>query len=289
MKFIRDNFSLLSAATLVLILIGAMVFIVSNSAGSPAEASVPVPRVSATPILRIETLAPSVTPLPVPSLTLSVTPTTAPTSTPTCTDEDREAIRQALVEAWNVSPGVSFETNGSHPPCINISGVVSGQVRTEERDGYNLDLTRMFYLDNQSNLRSMWLAFGVQYPDGSYVSPAPPGWGVQFTAHEEGMAFYGPSGRGRSVALGICDWYVRPDSIHWENCPNKAQFTSGDFCKIGLELELESQGGSAALCKTEIAPENWIAFNWSVGENKTPPDFVTPLIFELPESALVCP
>ena len=296
MKFIRDNLGMLLVALVILLLAGGMLLMLAiQPPSAPARATatntspaghLANPRPTHTGANRQATQPPLEDTLES-SATPSVTPSITPSPSPTpleCTETDRAALQAAL--AANVAlPGVHYETNGRFPPSVTLEGLLSGEVQSLAGEAYSLDLARLFYLTSKKELRWLWLAYGVQYPDGRYEAPHPLGE-ILWSSHAESTVFF--TTPGRLVRLNLSDWYVQADGIHWENCASRQRYTPDGFCAIGLALEGSKPGGSAMLFKSESAPSDWIAFNWIVFDRRQPPDYLMPLILKIPESASRC-
>ncbi len=253
MKFIRDNAGLVFIAVLIFALIGWMVlFFVSNPAGFPAGAS--APRVSESPTLRAETLAPSVTARPEHRVT--ETPNNA-----ICSDV------LAAVRAAVPLNGVQFASPGGAAKSVSVWGVTTGEIKSQAESGIELHLARLLYLDNDKALRSLWFATGYVDKSGTYfpMNIIDPRSRQVWATRQEAEAIFQQTGKGIRLTL---TGFLRGDKeIAWESCEQWSYANPTGICGLGLDIELASHGGGSQFLQTGIAPEGWFAFGWDVELN----------------------
>jgi len=235
------------------------------------------------PAVLAATFTPTAMPTAFPSPTSTPLPSETPTVAPTDTfilqdtaalqvgtpclagnDQIQTALQAAIPKQfW----GLRYQTNGVHPPSMLLFGVSSGETKTlvvQAATGFtdSLDLARFFYLHADGTLDSLWVTLGIASPDVPYYSfnELP-----QYGWHSSQEAQATLSKPGQVFSIGIADWYVYQDGIHWDQCAAQAQYTPAPICAFGQFLD---KGGSAEFFSSGTPPESWFAFGWNVFPNR---------------------
>jgi len=213
------------------------------------------------------TPAPSETPTMLPTDTLAYQDTVIPQVGAPCL-AGNDAIQAALQAAipkqfW----GLRYQTNGVHPPSMLLFGVSTGETKMlaaqdKTSSSVSLDLARFFYLHADGALDSLWVVVGAASPDAPYYSfnELP-----QFGWHSSQEAQATLSKPGQVFSIGIGDWYVYQDGIHWDQCAAQGQYTPASICGLGQLLD---KSGSAAFFSKGTPPEGWFAFGWNIFPNR---------------------
>lgn len=180
-----------------------------------------------------------------------------------------------IYEPW---PGQGFRA------AYFVDAITAGETRTEQLEGYRIDLARAVYVPRLRKLpratpgktpddlpmRSLWVATGFVDPQGAYhalaLEPKMENNQYKPVALNRDQATATFQAPGYPISVGLIDDFVGEDKIDWAQCAAKHRqgYTDPATCALGALVEQRYNNPEDAFAQTAILPAGSFLFGWTV-------------------------
>ena len=157
--------------------------------------------------------------------------------------------------------GVVMGSSGGDPAVLYFFALTTGAVESLSYDGNEIDLARVYYLTGDGVLKDdLWTAIGWLDREGIYhpMSTKNP-W-----SRDDGIKLF--SERGRGYYFSLLGFNLADQAVSWERCPRWESLMPGG-CDIGMEIEMNTRGGTAAFLTDQEIADGWFLFGWDIGKH----------------------